>query len=77
MIKEKETLEKPNPKTQQKTMKKRYAWAVTNILKQVFNVEVVIDSIITSVKEQLRMKSRNGTQRKHATYVKSTKTQSQ
>ena len=53
-------------------MKKRYAWAVTNILKQVF-----IDSIITSVKEQLRMKSRNGTQRKHATYVKSTKTQSQ
>ena len=76
MVKEKETQEKPNLKTE-KTVKKRYAWFVTNILKQVCNVEVVIDGIITSVKEQLRRKSRNCTQRKHATYVNRTKTQSQ
>ena len=39
------------------------------------NVEVVIDSIIINVKEQLRKKSENYTQRKHTTYIKGTKTQ--
>ena len=41
------------------------------MLKQVCNVEVVIDGILTSVEEQLKRKSRNCTQRKHTTYVKS------
>ena len=36
-----------------------------------------IDGIATNVKEQLRRKSRNCTQRKHTIYVKKTKTQSQ
>ena len=45
------------------------------MLKQVSNVEVAIDGIITSVKEQLRRKSRNCIQRKHTTYVKRMKTQ--
>ena len=58
-------------------MKKRYAWYVTNKLKQVCNVEFVIDSITKNVKEQLRRKSRNCTQKKHTTYVKRAKPQSQ
>ena len=58
-------------------VKKRDAWDVTNLLKQVCNVEVVIDGIITSVKEQLRRKSKNCTYRKHTTYAKRTKNQSQ
>ena len=35
MTKGKETSEKPNLKTYQKMVKKRYAWDVTNMLKQV------------------------------------------
>ena len=31
--------------------KKRYAWDVKNMLKQVCNVEVVIDGITTNMKE--------------------------
>ena len=58
-------------------VKKRYAWDVTNMLKQVCNAEVVIDGIITSVKEQLRRKSKNCVHRKHTTYAKRTETQSQ
>ena len=58
-------------------MKKRYEWDVTNILKQVCNVEFIIDSITTNVKEQLKRKSRNFTKRKHTTYVKRPKPQSQ
>ena len=62
MTKQKEKLGKPNLKRQQKAVKRRYAWAVTNMLKQVCNVEVVIDGIITSVKEQLtRTVSRGNT----------------
>ena len=62
-------------KKKQKKLKKRYAWDVTNMLKQVCNVGVAIDGINTNVKEQLRRKSRNCTQRKHTTYVKRIKTQ--
>ena len=58
-------------------VKKRYAWDVTNMLKQVCNAEVVIDVTITSVKEQQRRKSKNCTHRKHTTYAKRTKTQTQ
>ena len=46
-------------------MKKRYGCDVTNILKQVCNVEVVIDDINTNVREQPGRKLRNCTQRKH------------
>ena len=41
------------------------------------NVEVVIDGITINVKEQLKKKSRNCTRRKHLTYVKRTKAQSE
>ena len=41
MIKEKETLEKLNLKTQQKMVKKRYAWAVKNMLKHVFKGTII------------------------------------
>ena len=68
---------KTKPQNITEDSEKRYAWAVTNMLKQVCNVEVVIDGITTSVKEQLRRKSRNCTQRKHTTYLKRTKTQNQ
>ena len=57
-------------------MTKRYAWDVTNMLKQVCNVEIVIDGI-TRCKETTEKESRNCTQRKHTTYVTRTKTQSQ
>ena len=46
-------------------MKKRYGCDVTNMLKQVCNVEVVIDDINTNVREQPGRKLRNCTQRKH------------
>ena len=42
-----------------------------------WKLEVAIDGITTNVKEQLRRKSRNCTQRKHTTSVKRTKTESQ
>ena len=48
-------------------------WNVTNMLKQVCNVEVVTDGITTNATEQLRRKSRNCTQRNHNTYVKKRK----
>ena len=58
-------------------VRKRYTWDVTNMSKQVRNAEEVIDGIITSVKEQLRRKSKNCIHRKHTRYAKRTKTQSQ
>ena len=50
-------------------VKKRYAWDVTNMLKQVCNAEVVIDGTITSVKEQQRRKSKNCTHSKHTIHM--------
>ena len=65
------------PQIIREASEKEMCMAVTNMLKQVCNVEVLIDRIITSVKEQLRRKSRNYTRRKHTICVKRSKTQSQ
>ena len=43
------------------------------MLKQVCNVEVVMDGITTNVKEQLIRKSKSCSQRKKFTYVKGSK----
>ena len=52
-------------------------WDVTNMLKQLWNVEAVTDGITTNAKEQQRRKSRNCTQKEPHYICKREKTQSQ